>query len=111
MNTIKPEVISHSNRGLIPKKTVREILGIKARVTFIKDCQVLGLTDAHYTWGEIKQLLALRLFLIKGKSGIFSRRLYSELLKENTPKVIIANLGIDLEKELQELQNQWIYKI
>lgn len=111
MNAIKPEVVDHSNRGLIPKKTVREMLGIKTRRTFVKDYKALDLHFSHYSWSEVKQLLGLRLFLSRGKAGIFGRNIYLDLLKKHTPQVIIASLGLDLEKEFKELKNQWIYKI
>ncbi|MDJ0553369.1 MAG: hypothetical protein QNJ68_02795 [Microcoleaceae cyanobacterium MO_207.B10] len=111
MNAIKPEVIDHSNKGLIPKKAVREMLGIKTRRTFVKDYKALNFNYPYYTWGEVKQLLALRLFLSRGKSGIFGRNIYLDLLKKHTPQTIIASLGIDLEQEFKELQNQWIYRI
>ncbi|MDJ0554714.1 MAG: hypothetical protein QNJ68_09785 [Microcoleaceae cyanobacterium MO_207.B10] len=110
MNTIKPEVISHKEVG-IPKRTVKQMLGIKHSNTFIKDRKILNLDYSHFTWGEVKKLLALRLFLSRGKAGVFGRKLYSDLLKKHTPQVIIASLGVDLEKEFKELQNQWICRI
>lgn len=111
MNAIKPEVVDHSNKGLIPKKIVRKMLGIKSRKTFVKDYKALNLHYSYFSWSEVKQLLGLRLFLSKGKAGIFGRSIYLDLLKKHTPQAIIASLGLDLEKEFKELKNQWIYKI
>ena len=84
MKTIKPEVINHNNQGLIPKKTVKQMFGIKHPNTFIKDYKLLELNHTHFTWREIKLLYALRLFLERGKSGVFGRKLYLQLLQEHT---------------------------
>lgn len=110
MNTIKPEVISHNNKGLIPKKKVRQMLAVKTRKTFVKDYTTLDLNYTHFTWGEIKLLYALRLFLERGKSGVFGRQLYLQLLQEHSPQEILKSINIDLDQEFKELQNQWIYK-
>ncbi len=110
MKAIKPEVINHNNQGLIPKKTVKKMFGIKHPNTFIKDYKLLELNYTHFTWGEIKLLYALRLFLERGKSGVFGRQLYLQLLQEHSPQEILKSINIDLYQEFKELQNQWIYK-
>ncbi|MDY7009071.1 MAG: hypothetical protein SWX82_35490 [Cyanobacteriota bacterium] len=109
MNAIQPEVISHPSTGLITKKEVRKLLGIKTRQTFIKDYKCLELNLTHFSWSEIKQLLALRLFLSKGKAGIYGRELYSKLLEKYSPENILDSIGIDLTKEFKELKKQWNY--
>ena len=86
------------------------MFGIKHPNTFIKDYKLLELNYTHFTWGEIKLLYALRLFLERGKSGVFGRQLYLQLLQEHSPQEILKSINIDLYQEFKELQNQWIYK-
>ena len=86
------------------------MFGIKHPNTFIKDYKLLELNHTHFTWGEIKLLYALRLFLERGKSGVFGRQLYLQLLQEHSPQEILKSINIDLDQEFKELQNQWIYK-
>ena len=86
------------------------MLRVKTRKTFIKDYKLLNLNYTHFTWGEIKLLYALRLFLEHGKSGVFGRQLYLQLLQKHSPQEILKSINIDLDQEFKELQNQWIYK-
>ena len=86
------------------------MLGIKHPNTFIKDYKLLELNYTHFTWGEIKLLYALRLFLERGKSGVFGRQLYLQLLQEHSPQEILKSINIDLDQEFKEVKNQWIYK-
>lgn len=106
------EVVHHDNKkGLIPKQIVRKMLGNLSRPCLIRDYKCLDLgNQTHFTWGEIKQLYALRLFL-QHRIGVHSRAQYTLLLLNYTPEEILAYFGINLDQQFRRLQNQWIYKI
>ncbi|MDZ8104744.1 MAG: hypothetical protein RM338_03850 [Nostoc sp. DedQUE12a] len=89
------------------KKQIREMLGIRHFETLKKHLEVLGLTNCHRLgWAEVKEILALKLFLY-AKNGDFSRRMYKCLKDKGYLPKIFKHLGIDIDSEFQKIQNNY----
>jgi hypothetical protein len=100
------EVTNYQSDGKqrFSKKFARDLLNIRQRQTFNQHLKCLGLYGKPLGWDEIKEILALRLFMY-ARIGYHTRAMYVSLKQEGHLPTIFQHLNIDLEAEFEKVKN------
>ncbi|MBP5973592.1 hypothetical protein HW132_12800 [Brasilonema sp. CT11] len=102
------EVKSYQSDGKqrFSKKLARDLLNIRQRQTFNEHLKCLGLYGKPLGWDELKEVLALRLFMY-ARIGYHTREMYINLKIQGHLTTIFKHLKIDLEAEFEKVKNDY----
>jgi hypothetical protein len=101
-----PVIVEAEGTYYFPRRDAQKILGIRHHHTFNAHLKVLGLTEKPITWTEIKEILALKLFLY-ARLGYHTRAMYQTLRKKGQLPLIFSYYAIDLENEFRSIKDEY----
>lgn len=94
------------NKLIFSKKQIRSLLRINHRRTLNQHIKALNLTNQRLGWAEIKEILALKLFLY-ARLGYHTREMYVNLKTKGVLPQVFAHFGIDIEREFRRIQDEF----
>jgi hypothetical protein len=92
---------------LFPRHTAQQILKVHHRRTWRSHLRAVGIDpddSPQLTWSDIKNLLALQLFL-QARNGVHSVAQFSRIYRSGLMEAAIARFQIDLDTEFRRLKN------
>ncbi|KAB8333588.1 hypothetical protein SD80_012385 [Scytonema tolypothrichoides VB-61278] len=88
------------------KKDAQKLLGIHHHHTFNAHLKVLGLFQKPLSWAEIKEILALKLFLY-ARFGYHTRAMYQSLQQRGKLSIIFRYYNINVDAEFMRIKNDY----
>lgn len=109
MHTITPKTYEKKGFALFSRRIAQGILKVHHRRTWRAHLMAVGINpddSPQLTWSDIKNLLALQLFL-KARNGVHSVAQFSRIYHERLIEAAIARFQIDLETEFNKLKDEY----
>ncbi|MBD2580145.1 hypothetical protein [Oscillatoria sp. FACHB-1406] len=104
------DILIDSQHGqLFPRHVAQKILKVHHRGTWRTHLRAIGLnpdSNPQLSWGDIKNLLALQLFL-RARYGVHSIHQFSCIFREGLMEAALTRFKIDLDTEFRRLQHDY----